>query len=279
MTDERPSRDQECVRFLQWALPRMGYRWAGFRKVRRQVCRRVVRRVAELELDSLAAYRALLETQESEWPRLDDCCRITISRFYRDRRFWEVLGSDVLPELCRRGAAPLLRAWSAGCGAGEEPYTLAMALRFERALADVDVETEIVATDLEPVQLERARRAVYPEASLRELPGGWREEAFDPTSEGQLRLKGELAAPVRLLHQDIRSETPDGPFDLILCRNLVFMYLDAPGRAAGLERLLAVLAPEGWLGVGSHDELPPSRALTPHPSGVGLFRLATARGA
>jgi hypothetical protein len=32
--------DAECVVFLQWALPRLGLRWQGFRKVRRQVCRR-----------------------------------------------------------------------------------------------------------------------------------------------------------------------------------------------------------------------------------------------
>jgi hypothetical protein len=37
-----------CVEFLQWALPRLGRRWAGYRKVRRQVCRRVRRRIEDL---------------------------------------------------------------------------------------------------------------------------------------------------------------------------------------------------------------------------------------
>ena len=51
---------EECVAFLQWALPRLGLRWAGYRKVRRQVCRRVRARVAALGLGDLDAYRGRL---------------------------------------------------------------------------------------------------------------------------------------------------------------------------------------------------------------------------
>jgi hypothetical protein len=36
--------DSECVDFLQWALPQLGLRWPGFRKVQRQVHKRISRR-------------------------------------------------------------------------------------------------------------------------------------------------------------------------------------------------------------------------------------------
>jgi hypothetical protein len=55
--------DADCVALLQWALPRMGMRWPGFRKVRRQVCKRIARRIADLGLPDLAAYRAHLEAR------------------------------------------------------------------------------------------------------------------------------------------------------------------------------------------------------------------------
>ena len=42
-------RDPECVALLQWLLPRLEMRWLGFRKVRRQVCKRIDRRLRELE--------------------------------------------------------------------------------------------------------------------------------------------------------------------------------------------------------------------------------------
>jgi hypothetical protein len=65
------SADQRCVEFLQWALPRLGLRWSGFRKVRRQVCRRVRRRLDELELADLDTYRAHLEAHPEEWALFD----------------------------------------------------------------------------------------------------------------------------------------------------------------------------------------------------------------
>jgi len=90
-------KEAECREFLQGALRRRGMRLAGFRRVRGQVCKRVRRRMAELGLRDLAAYRALLETHSGEWTRLDGLCRISISRFYRDQGVWRTLECGILP--------------------------------------------------------------------------------------------------------------------------------------------------------------------------------------
>jgi chemotaxis protein methyltransferase CheR len=39
--------DRECVEFLQWALPQLGLRWPGFRKVRHQIHKRLNRRLGD----------------------------------------------------------------------------------------------------------------------------------------------------------------------------------------------------------------------------------------
>src|SRR5215216_2117445 len=160
--------DAECVVFLRWALPRLGLRWQGFRRVRRQVCRRVSRRIAELGLAEADAYRAYLEGIEEEWDVLAGLCRVTISRFWRDRAVFEGLRDEVLPEL-----GPALSAWSAGCASGEEPYSLVL------AAAEARVGIHVIATDVDPVLLERARRACYQESSLRDLPAHLRTRAFE----------------------------------------------------------------------------------------------------
>jgi chemotaxis protein methyltransferase CheR len=54
------------VAFLQWARPRLGMRWAGFRKVRRQVCKRIAARIRELGLAGFDAYRRRLDADD-EW--------------------------------------------------------------------------------------------------------------------------------------------------------------------------------------------------------------------
>ena len=250
-------RDADCVAFLRWALPRLGYRWRGFRRVRRQVCRRVQKRIAELGLPDVAAYRRRLESEPAEWERLAPLCRVTISRFFRDRELFAELERAVLPALLERfGAATraTLSVWSAGCGAGEEPYSVAILGRLSPALPGARLR--IVGTDLDEVQLERARRGVYPESSLRDVPTDWREAAFSPAGGGDLRLEPPYRRGVELLRQDLRCEMPAGPFHLVLCRNLVFTYWDEASQRRAVERLRRRLVPGGALVVGGHERLP-----------------------
>jgi chemotaxis protein methyltransferase CheR len=100
-------RDSDCVAFLQWALPRMQMRWAGYRKVRHQVCKRISRRMQQLEIASTAEYRTFLERSPDEWRELAASCRVTISRFHRDKAVFPdkrilILGTDAQPQLLRR---------------------------------------------------------------------------------------------------------------------------------------------------------------------------------
>jgi chemotaxis protein methyltransferase CheR len=249
--------DAECVDFLHWSLPRLGLRWQGFRKVRRQVCRRVSRRIAELGLGDADAYRGYLERNPQEWDVLAGLCRVTISRFWRDRAVFEALRDLVLPEL-----GPAVSAWSAGCASGEEPYSLVL------AAAEAGVEIHVVATDVDPALLQRARRACYRESSLRDLPANLRARAFD---EGCLRP--EYRAPVDFARHDVRDGAPGGPFDLTLCRNLVFTYYaDELQREIG-RHLARSLRAGGALVVGAHEALPDALGgVAPWPGTRSVYR-------
>ena len=98
-------RDEDCVAFLQWALPRLHMRWTGFRKVRAQVCKRLQRRLGQLGLGGLGDYRHHLAGHGEEWPILDGLLRITISRFYRDKGVFAFLADRVLPSLAEEAVA------------------------------------------------------------------------------------------------------------------------------------------------------------------------------
>lgn len=248
-------KDAECIHFLQWSLPRLGLRWAGLRRVRGQVCKRLRRRLAVLSLKDLSDYRALLKAGAAEWRQLDGLCRVSVSRFYRDHGVWSCLEQGLLPRLAVQAAArgeTRLRIWSAGCASGEEPYTLALMFAFGEL--PVSVKPEILATDADPHLLARARRACYPGSSLRELPAKWRT-AFERSGD-EFCLSQEYRTPVRFLAQDIRRDVSDGRYDLVLCRNLVFTYFQASLQAAIAGRLAEVLVPGGLLLLGSHETLP-----------------------
>ncbi len=254
--------DFSCAEFLQWALPRLSLEWQGFRRVRRQVCRRIGRRAQDLKLPDLVAYRAYLEVHPEEWALLDSFCRIPISRFLRDRIVFDLLGAEVLPELAAAAAARGardLRCWSAGCASGEEPYSLKILWTREVASRFPDLSLAVVATDIDEELLDRARAARYRASSLRELPEAWVEKAFT-RSNGFFELRTELRAGVEFLRQDVREEAPPGPFDLILCRNLVFTYFDAALRQGTLQRILRELCPGGALVIGLRERLPEGAA-------------------
>ena len=102
-------KDESCICFLQWALPRLHMRWPGFKKVRGQVCKRLGRRLEELQLADLKNYRMYLEDNPLEWHILDSLCRITISRFYRDKGIFDSLYSHVLPELIEKAVRILFQ--------------------------------------------------------------------------------------------------------------------------------------------------------------------------
>ena len=253
-------RDEQCVRFLQWALPQLHMRWDGFRKVRRQVCKRIDRRIRELDLTRIEDYRSRLEEHADEWAHLDALCRITISRFYRDRAVFDTLAEYVMPALAQtasqRGDREL-RIWSAGCGSGEEPYTLALLWHSELRSRFPGMHIDIVATDADPSMLRRAHAGQYASGSLREVSQRWRDQAFTRDDDAYC-LDREYRRGVRFIEQDIRNERPEGRFDLVLCRNLVFTYFDFGRQCETLKRIVDAMHDGAALVLGAHEQLPDS---------------------
>lgn len=251
-------RDAECRKFLDWVLPRLGFRRAGFRRVRGQVCKRIARRMRVLDMPDFDAYRRLLEADRNEWMELDSLCRITISRFCRDRQVFEWLEQTGLPDLAGKAITQgrsLLRCWSAGCGGGEEAYTLRILWDLCLASRFPALRFDIVATDAAPAMLARARRAVYQAGTLRELPESRVADAFTRV-QGEYRLRQEFRTGIRFLRQDIRQRMPRGPFDLVLCRNLVFTYFDEAGQRQVLRRIARRMTAGGILLIGHNEHLP-----------------------
>lgn len=147
---------------------------------------RLGRRIAALEMGGGDRYADLLESADGA-PELDllvESLRVGETRFFRHRAHVQAVTEVVIPALAARGRGRV-RAWSAGCASGEEPYTLAILLA--RGLPAPTFQVSVLATDISKEALETARAATYPAAALEQVPDPVRA-AFAPAEGGRMRV-------------------------------------------------------------------------------------------
>ncbi|MBQ5946019.1 protein-glutamate O-methyltransferase CheR, partial [Massilia sp. ST3] len=184
------------------------------------------------------------------------CARhLTIGETYF---FREPRGLDLLCEVARAklAADPAagLRVWSAGCATGEEPYSLALALRINVPQLAPE-RSAILATDLNPASLDVARAAVYRDWSFRRTAPVLRAAWFAETAPGRYLLRPEVRRQVRFAQLNL-AQGPYPPdckaMDLIFCRN-VLMYFSRAQMREVVARLRDCLLEGGWLVVNPSE--------------------------
>ena len=172
---------------------------------------------------------------------------------------FETLEKSVLPILAESAlerCETKIECWTIGCASGEEPYTLAMIWDFRLQIRFPGLDLQVLATEADRQLIDRAQEGRYPWSSVKDLPENWRDRAFARDGD-EYCLHPEHKSRVRFLHQDVRAEAPEGPFDLVLCRNLVYTYFDDEVQGTSLGRIGPHLRPGGALVIGSRESLPP----------------------
>lgn len=172
--------------------------------------------------------------------------------FFREKRSFEILEAQILPQLLRaRAGTRRLRIWSAGCCTGEEPYSVAILL--SRMIPDLrDWNISILATDIDPDFLRKAARGVYSNWSFREIPPGIRERYFHKTQDGHFEVAPEIKSMVTFAYLNLAQdgwpsvENGTNAIDLIFCRN-VLMYFESAHAKRVLGQLSRSLPEDGWL--------------------------------
>jgi chemotaxis protein methyltransferase CheR len=249
--------------------------WLGSSKTA-LLCGRLFRRLREMDITSLEIYyeRVAGPEQHEERARMIDAITTNETRFFREPRQFEFLMQKLFPRWraeAEQGSRPKkVRIWSAGCSSGEEPYTLAMLL--ERHLPSAEGwDARILATDISNRVLEKARKGIYPIARSGELPQDLlRSFMLRGMAErhGEMKVKIELQQMVdfRRLNLDQESDTGEGPFDAIFCRN-VLIYFDVASKRRVVASLVRHLMANGFLFVGHAENLnsvsPQLRSLEP----------------
>ncbi|HXX03994.1 MAG TPA: protein-glutamate O-methyltransferase CheR, partial [Xanthobacteraceae bacterium] len=145
-----------------------------------------------------------------------------------------------------------IRVWCAAASTGQEPYSLAIALKEMRG--DIgDRRVEILATDLSAEVLEKARQGIYSQFEVqRGLPIQLLIKYFTQVGE-MWQLAPEIRAMVKFRQLNLLADFSGlGVFDLIFCRN-VLIYFDQETKISVLNRLGSALAGDGYLVLGAAE--------------------------
>ncbi|MGZ3180817.1 MAG: CheR family methyltransferase [Telluria sp.] len=195
-----------------------------------------------------AAYAAAAAADPAEFDALVDQLVVPESWLFRDPVAFTAAVQEIAARLAA-GRAPV-RVLSVPCAAGEEPYSLAM------ALADAGVPAAAVtidAVDLSAACLARARAGLYTRNAFRNPDPQPRARYFTRT-DGGWQLAAALRAQVRFSQGNVLTLAAEQPYDIVFCRNLL-IYFDAATAARAVGRLRALLAADGVLFAG-YAEVP-----------------------
>lgn len=215
--------------------------------------------VIERGFTSLLDYYYLLkydEAAQDEWLSVMNALSVPETYFWREMDQVRALVETVVPRWFAEPGAGPLRIWSAACATGEEPLTIAMALKEAGWLGRVPIE--IRASDASTSAIEKARRGVYRERAFRNLSPELRARYF--TQEGETktwRVDARLHACVEWGVANLMDEAqvaPRAAANVIFCRN-VFIYFSNQSIGKTVRTFAAHIRPPGHLFVAASESL------------------------
>jgi chemotaxis methyl-accepting protein methylase len=190
------------------------------------------------------AYMNIVDTQPAAFDDLLDRVTVQHSAFFRDPSQF-----DAVATLAHKAGAAKHVVWSAGCGNGQEPYSLAMLL--DETGRD---SWQILATDVSFHALARTERALYTESEIQGLSSD-RRNRYLVQVRGGYEVVPMLRRRVRIAHHNLAIEDPQPIVPeaaVVLCRN-VLMYFGREESEACIQRLASRLTTGGHLFLGHSD--------------------------
>jgi two-component system CheB/CheR fusion protein len=214
--------------------------------------RRIQRRMSVNKVVSADQYLAYLESNRSEVAQLHQDVLIHVTRFFRDPDSYAALTQEVFPKLMesRQPEAPL-RIWVPGCSSGEEPYSLAIALREFLDARQEHIPVQIFATDVNEAAVARARVGVYP-SSIEEDVAPARIRKNFAVIDGQYRIHKAIRDICVFARHDLTCDPPFSRLDLIMCRN-VLIYLGPAVQSRLINMFHYALRSTGFLMLGGAE--------------------------
>lgn len=230
---------------------RNGHDLSHYRQI--TVRRRIERRMAVNQVDTLESYVQLLRRKPSEVDILFRELLISVTSFFRDPPAFDAVRDQAcMAILSERPSNLPVRVWVPACSTGEEAYSIAMLLHEAAEKVGREFDAHVFGTDIDRDAIERARAAVYPPAIAADVSPERLSRFFIPEQNGFFRIKKALRDQLIFAEQDIVKDPPFSKLDFISCRNML-IYMEPLLQRRMMPLFHYALAPGGFLLLG-HSE-------------------------
>jgi len=229
-------------------------------------------RMRERKIDSPFTYYNLLtasEEKEDEFRELLNHLTVNHTYFFRNEPQFKALKEKILPEViarkkdhmitnpCETDGKPSLRIWSAGCSTGEEPYSIAIAVK-ETIPDSKNWNIQIVATDGSTSALEAARKGTYGQNSMRLVSKEQKDlyfiERIGIERKAAYEIRDTIKNMVRFGYFNLMEGNYPAGFDIIFCCN-VTIYFEIQTTMGVMDKIYHSLDEDGYLFIGYSESL------------------------
>ncbi len=222
--------------------------------------RRVQRRMQVVQIGEISAYVDFLRTDVDEAQNLFNDLLIGVTEFFRDKREFEVLETQVIPRIFEsKGAGQQVRIWVLGCATGEEAYSIGILLREHMAKLDAVPQVQIFATDIDGRALAAARVGRYRTSIEADMPPERLARWFLREGDTYCVAK-ELREMCIFSQHNVIKDAPFSKLDLVSCRNLL-IYLNADLQNRVIPLFHFALLPDRFLFLGNSENVTRHRQL------------------
>ena len=216
--------------------------------------RRIERRMAVHQIDSLADYVKFMQRNPAETEALFQDLLIGVTSFFRDPEAFKVLEQDIIPKLFSgRPDHDIIRIWVPGCSTGEEAYSLAILLAEEQEKLKKTLKVQVFATDIDSRAIAHARAGIYPASITADISAERLGRYFsaDPAG-GSYQIQKSIRDMLIFSEQDLIRDPPFSKLDLISCRNLL-IYMGGELQKRIIPLFHYALNPGGFLFLGNSE--------------------------
>src|ERR1035437_6047372 len=188
--------------------------------------RRILRRLALRNMDSLAEYARRLKHDAVELSALQGDLLISVTSFFRDPGSFESLKNLVYPRLLQgRPARAPIRIWGPGGATGEGAYSIALSLAEYLSQTGASFPVQIFGSDISGQAIEKARAGRYLENIVADISAERLNRYFTKT-EGRYQINKDLREMCVFTRHNLLTDPPFSKLDLVSCRN-VLIYLSS----------------------------------------------------